>query len=526
VVTNQLHTINTDAKTLLNTVFGHSAFRGQQAEIIKHISTGGDALVLMPTGGGKSLCYQLPSILRQGTGIVVSPLIALMQDQVDKLTQQGIKAALINANIPNEVARETVQLAFRGELDLLYISPERLVSDFFLAILDGLYQSNKIALFAIDEAHCITQWGHDFRPEYRQLSTLHDRYPSVPRIALTATADPKTQTEIREQLGLSQAKRFISSFLRPNLAYTVTDKQSAKHQLLDFLQPRAGQAGIVYCATRKKVEQIADWLFSVGYNALPYHAGLSPEIRQTALQRFQQESGLIVVATIAFGMGIDRADVRFVAHLDLPRNLESYYQETGRAGRDGYAAENWMCYGLHDVLTVVLRNSHSPSAHVELMELLAYCETPKCRQVALLSHFGEAAAPCGICDNCLEPPTYWDATVATQKALSVIYRTGMMFGSQHLIDVLLGKSTPKVREYGHEKLPTFGVGKEHKRSEWRRIFRQLLVAGYIEFNPEGFGALRLTEHARTVLSGNASVSLKQLPLQNIGKYSNEEKRDD
>lgn len=503
------------ALELLQAVFGHTAFRGQQAQIVEHLSNGGDALVLMPTGGGKSLCFQLPALIREGTGIVVSPLIALMQDQVDTLLRQGIRAALINASIPNEQARETVQLAFRGELDLLYVAPERLVSDFFLAILDGLYATNKISLFAIDEAHCITQWGYDFRPEYRQLSALHNRYPTVPRVALTATADPNTQHEIREQLGLQDARSFISSFSRPNLAYTVTDKQNAKQQLLDFLAAHMGHAGIVYCSTRKKVDQIAEWLGAAGYSALAYHAGLTFETRQTVVRRFMQEPGLIVVATIAFGMGIDRADVRFVAHLDLPRNLESYYQETGRAGRDGKPAQNWMCYGLHDALTAASRIWTSPSdsdqqalALSQLNALLKYCETSDCRQIALLTHFGETIPPCGNCDNCLSPPTQWDATIAAQKALSAIYRTGMRFGSQYVIDVLLGKASPKILENAHSTLPTFGVGREFSQAEWRRIFRQLLAAGYIEFDREGHGTLCLTEMARPVLSGTTSVWLK------------------
>lgn len=504
------NTIRNHATQLLQRFFGHSSFRHQQAEIIEHISTGGDALVLMPTGGGKSLCYQLPALLRHGTGIVVSPLISLMQDQVQRLSQQGIRAALINSTVPNEIARETVQLAFRGELDLLYVAPERLVSDFFLAILDGLYAAQKIALFAIDEAHCITQWGFDFRPEYRQLYALHERYPDVPRVALTATADTQTQREICEQLNLVTARRFSSSFARPNLTYTVTEKSNAKQQLLDFLGKHPQEAGIVYCSTRKKVDEIAHWLLQTGHIAVPYHAGLSPESRLSVSVRFKDEANLIVVATTAFGLGIDRPDIRFVVHLDLPRNLASYYQETGRAGRDGQAAESWMCFGLHDIYMLYARGygAQQSSTEDELKTLLSYCETSLCRQVALLSHFGETITSCGHCDNCQKPPTLWNATTAAQKVFSAIYRTGMIFGSQHLIDILLGKQTPKVESYRHHELPTFGIGREHSQAQWRKILRQLVAGDYLEFVPDGNGGLRLTASAKPVLTGNAQVWLK------------------
>ncbi len=504
------------ALALLRDVFGYPAFRGAQAEIIDHVSHGGDALVLMPTGGGKSLCYQIPALLRPGCAVVVSPLIALMQDQVDALTQLGVKAAVLNSTLAWQEAQAVEQAIFSGQLDLVYIAPERLLLDRTLAMLDALYEAGKLALFAIDEAHCVSQWGHDFRPEYLQLSTLHERYPAVPRIALTATADKATQSEMLVRLGLSDARVFLSSFDRPNIRYTVVEKDNAKKQLLTFLTGRKGQAGIVYCLSRKKVEETANWLSLEGYPALPYHAGLPAAERAANQRRFLREEGLIMCATIAFGMGIDKPDVRFVAHLDLPKSIEAYYQETGRAGRDGEPSEAWMAYGMQDVALQHARIAESGAGEGQkilesqrLTALLAYCEAPRCRRQVLLNYFGEERQPCGNCDVCENPPELWDGTLAAQKALSAIFRTGMRFGVTHLTDVLRGKATDKIKQWNHDQLPTFGVGADLDDHGWKSVFRQLAAAGLVHVDMAEHGALQLTDAAREVLKGQRQVQLRR-----------------
>jgi ATP-dependent DNA helicase RecQ len=501
---------------ILRDVFGYPAFRGEQADIIGHVAGGGDALVLMPTGGGKSLCYQIPALLRPGCAIVVSPLIALMQDQVDALTQLGVKAACLNSTLDWREAQAVEQAMFSGGLDLVYIAPERLLLDRTLALLDALYEAGKLALFAIDEAHCVSQWGHDFRPEYLQLSALHERYPQVPRIALTATADQATRNEILQRLGLSEARVFLSSFDRPNIRYTVVEKDNARKQLLGFLAGRQGQAGIVYCLSRKKVEETAEWLSAQGYPALPYHAGLPAAERAANQRRFLREEGLIMCATIAFGMGIDKPDVRFVAHLDLPKSIEAYYQETGRAGRDGEPSEAWMAYGMQDVALQHARIAESGAAEGQkileaqrLTALLAYCEAPRCRRQVLLNYFGEERQPCGNCDVCDNPPELWDGTQAAQKALSAIFRTGMRFGVTHLTDILRGKATDKVKQWNHDQLPTFGVGSDLDDHAWKSVFRQLAAAGLVHVDMAEHGALQLTEAAREVLKGQRTVQLRR-----------------
>lgn len=501
---------------LLRDIFGYPAFRGAQAEIIDHICQGGDALVLMPTGGGKSLCYQIPALLRPGCAVVVSPLIALMQDQVDALTQLGVKAAVLNSTLDWRDAQTVEQTMFSGQLDLVYIAPERLMLERTLALFDALYAAGKLALFAIDEAHCVSQWGHDFRPEYLQLSALHERYPKVPRIALTATADQATRDEMLHRLGLGEARVFLSSFDRPNIRYSVVEKDNARRQLHAFLADRRGQAGIVYCLSRKKVEETAAWLSSQGYPALPYHAGLPAPERAANQRRFLREEGLIMCATIAFGMGIDKPDVRFVAHLDLPKSIEAYYQETGRAGRDGEPAEAWMAYGMQDVALQQARISDSGAEERQkrleaqrLTALLAYCEAPRCRRQVLLDYFGEQRVPCGNCDVCADPPELWDGTLAAQKALSAIYRTGMRFGVSHLIDLLRGKANDKMRQWGHDRLPTFGVGSDLDERTWKSVFRQLAAAGLVHVDLSEHGALQLTEDARDVLKGQRSVQLRR-----------------
>ena len=506
----------TNALSALRDVFGYPAFRGAQAEIIDHVSGGGDALVLMPTGGGKSLCYQIPALLRPGCAVVVSPLIALMQDQVDALTQLGVKAACLNSTLAWQEAQAVEQALFNGTLDLVYIAPERLLLDRTLAMLDALDEAGKLALFAIDEAHCVSQWGHDFRPEYLQLSALHERYPAVPRIALTATADQATRNEILARLGLGDARVFLSSFDRPNIRYTVVEKDNAKKQLLGFLTGRKGQAGIVYCLSRKKVEETAEWLSAQGYPALPYHAGLPAAERAANQRRFLREEGLIMCATIAFGMGIDKPDVRFVAHLDLPKSIEAYYQETGRAGRDGEPAEAWMTYGMQDVALQHARIAESGAGEGQkilesqrLTALLAYCEAPRCRRQVLLDYFGEEREACGNCDVCSEPPELWDGTLAAQKALSAIFRTGMRFGVAHLTDILRGKATDKIRQWHHDKLPTFGVGNDLDDHAWKSVFRQLAAAGLVHVDMAEHGALQLTEAAREVLKGQRTVQLRR-----------------
>jgi len=500
----------------LQKVFGYPAFRGRQAQIIDQVIGGGDALVLMPTGGGKSLCYQIPALLRSGCGVVVSPLIALMQDQVDTLTQLGVRAAYLNSTQDWPTVRAIEEDVLAGRMDLLYVAPERLVNERTQALLDRLSESGRLALFAIDEAHCVSQWGHDFRPEYLQLSTLHERYPRVPRIALTATADAATRDEMIVRLGLGEAEVFLSSFDRPNIRYTVVEKDNPRRQLLGFLAGRRGQAGIVYCLSRKKVEETAEWLAAQGYPALPYHAGLPAETRAANQRRFLAEEGLIMVATIAFGMGIDKPDVRFVAHLDLPKSLEAYYQETGRAGRDGDPAEAWMAYGLQDVALQRSRieESNAPEGQKileaqKLSALLSFCESPRCRRMVLLDYFGEASAPCGNCDVCLDPPQLWDGTVAAQKALSAALRTGQRFGAGHLIDLLRGRASDKMSQYGHDQLPTFGVGQDLDDKAWRSVFRQLVAAGLLQADLAEHGALKLTEAAKPVLKGEQTVEMRR-----------------
>jgi ATP-dependent DNA helicase RecQ len=510
------------AYSLLHDVFGYPAFRGPQEEIVDHVTHGGDALVLMPTGGGKSLCYQIPALLRAGCGIVISPLIALMQDQVDALRQNGVKAAYLNSTVDWDVVQTIEASARDGSLKLLYIAPERLANERTLNLLQQLNAANGgrgLALFAIDEAHCVSQWGHDFRPEYLQLSVLHERFPQVPRIALTATADEATREEIIRRLGLDTARIFISSFDRPNIRYTVVEKDNPRQQLLYFLRGHRhldNQAGIVYCLSRKKVEETAAWLCTQGYTALPYHAGLTAEMRATHQRRFQREEGIVMVATIAFGMGIDKPDVRFVAHLDLPKSLEAYYQETGRAGRDGDPAEAWMTYGLQDVAMQSGRIEESLAPLEQkrleaqkLNALLGYCETARCRRKVLLDYFGEQAAPCGNCDVCIDPPQCFDGTVAAQKALSAALRTGQRFGVAHLVDLLLGKTTEKIGQYGHDRLPTFGVGKELDNRAWRGVFRQMVAAGLLRADLAEHGAIKLTEAAKPVLKGEQTVEMRR-----------------
>ncbi|NWG86338.1 MAG: DNA helicase RecQ [Hydrogenophilaceae bacterium] len=509
-------TPDTPALELLRRIFGYDQFRGSQQAVIEHVSQGLDALVLMPTGGGKSLCYQLPALLRPGVGVVVSPLIALMQDQVDALRQNGVAAAFLNSSLEAGEANAIERAARAGEIKLLYVAPERLVTERFLALLDALEAGPGLALFAIDEAHCVSQWGHDFRPEYLQLSTLHERHPRVPRIALTATADETTRNEMAQRLGLIGARVFLASFDRPNIRYSVVEKDNPRRQLLQFLADHKNEAGIVYCLSRKKVEETAEWLQREGFNALPYHAGLDSALRAEHQRRFQREEAVVMVATIAFGMGIDKPDVRFVAHLDLPKSIEAYYQETGRAGRDGEPAEAWMSYGLQDIALQRARidESEAPPERKrleaqKLKALLAYCEAPRCRRTVLLDYFGEHSAPCGNCDVCLNPPELFDGSVAAQKALSAAWRTGQRFGSGHLIDILLGKTTDKVKSFGHDQLPTFGVGTEHSEAEWRGIFRQLVAAGLLQADLAEYGALKLTEAARPVLKGEQTVQLRR-----------------
>ncbi len=514
------------ALAVLRRVFGYTSFRGQQQEIVEQLVAGADALVLMPTGGGKSLCYQIPALLRQGVGVVVSPLIALMQDQVDALRLAGVRAAFLNSSMDFRSAVDTERRLLNGDLDLIYVAPERLLSDRFIGLLEQLVARRQLALFAIDEAHCVSQWGHDFRPEYIQLSQLHQRFPEVPRIALTATADQLTRQEIITRLRLEDASVFVASFDRPNIRYTIVERDNPRKQLLGFLGAHHGAAGIVYCLSRRKVDETAIWLNSQGVLALPYHAGLLASERQRHQQRFLREDGLVMVATIAFGMGIDKPDVRFVAHLDLPKSVEAYYQETGRAGRDGEASEAWMTYGLNDVVIhrQMIDESASPpeQKRVERQKLdsmLAYCESAQCRRVLLLNYFGEEAAPCGNCDVCLDPPQLWDGTVAAQKALSAVLRTGQRFGAGHLIDILRGKSTDKVKQFGHDRLPTFGVGTEMDDMAWRSVFRQLLAGGVLEADAMAYGALQLTDSARPILKGEISLKLPRRAARPKGRQA-------
>ena len=502
----------------LHDVFGYSTFRGEQEVVVEHVVAGGDALVLMPTGGGKSLCYQLPALLREGVGIVVSPLIALMQDQVDALKQLGVRAAFLNSSQDADEAREISAQLMRGHLQIVYVAPERLLTSGFLALLEQIQEGAGIALFAIDEAHCVSQWGHDFRPEYRKLTVLHERFPDVPRIALTATADAPTRAEIVERLKLEDARQFVSSFDRPNIRYRVMLKASARQQLEAFLETEhANDAGIIYCLSRRKVEETAEWLKSLGWDALPYHAGLDASVRNQNQRRFLREEGVIMVATVAFGMGIDKPNVRFVAHLDLPKSMEGYYQETGRAGRDGLPANAWMTYGLSDVVSMrkMLDSGDAPEERKQverqkLDALLGFCESTSCRHQTLLRYFGEQhAGNCGQCDNCLSPIDTWDATQAAQMALSCVYRTGQRFGVLHLIDVLLGKATPKVMQFSHENLSTFGIGKAISPAQWSSVYRQLVAGGYLISDIEAYGGLKLAESAKPVLKGESDVWLRR-----------------
>ena len=501
------------ALSILQNTYGYAAFRDQQQAIIDEVAEGGDALVLMPTGGGKSLCYQIPSLLREGVGIVVSPLIALMQDQVDALEQLGVRAAFLNS-AQDVVVQQHIEARLQsGELDLLYMAPERLLQP---RTLEQLKQC-PIALFAIDEAHCVSQWGHDFRQDYLGLSVLSEQFADVPRIALTATADPRTRSEIADRLKLRDARHFVSGFDRPNIRYAIAVKKNPRQQLEAFLANRRDQAGIVYCLSRKKVEDTAAWLVERGFQALPYHAGLSANLRQHHQQRFLREDGVIIVATIAFGMGIDKPDVRFVAHLDLPKSIEAYYQETGRAGRDGEPAEAWMVYGLQDVVRMQQMQSNSAgseqfkrSERQKLNAMLGLCEVISCRRHVLLNYFGDASGKerCSNCDNCQIPPEAWNATEAVQKLLSCVYRTGQRFGVGHVIDVLLGKLTDKVTQFGHETLSTFGIGQSLSEAQWRSIARQLLAKGLLAVDVDGYGALLLTEACRSVLRGDEQMTLR------------------
>jgi len=505
--------MSSPAHAVLRRVFGFDDFRGPQQAIVDHVAAGHDALVLMPTGGGKSLCYQVPALLREGTGVVVSPLIALMQDQVEALRQVGVRAEYLNSTLDAETAQRVERALLAGELDLLYVAPERLLTARFLSLLDR----SAIAMFAIDEAHCVSQWGHDFRPEYRQLTVLHERWPEVPRIALTATADPPTQREIAERLDLIQAQHFVSSFDRPNIRYTVVQKDNARRQLLDFIGRHRDEAGIVYAMSRRKVEETAEFLCAQGYNALPYHAGLPAEVRAANQRRFLREDGIVMCATIAFGMGIDKPDVRFVAHVDLPKSMEGYYQETGRAGRDGEASEAWLCYGLGDVVLLKQMIEQGEAGEerkrlerAKLDHLLGYCESMQCRRQVLLAGFGETyPQPCGNCDNCLTPAAAWDATIPAQKALSCVYRSGQRFGVGHLIDILRGSDSEKIGQFGHAQLSTYGIGRDLDARTWRSVFRQLVAAHLLEVDSEGHGGLRLTDASRQVLKGGRTVMMRR-----------------
>ncbi|HEX5372502.1 MAG TPA: DNA helicase RecQ [Aquabacterium sp.] len=509
---------------ILQEVFGYPAFRGQQQAIVEHVAEGGDALVLMPTGGGKSLCYQIPAIARhragKGVAIVVSPLIALMHDQVGALDEVGVASAFLNSTLTLDDVQRIERAMMSGQMVLLYAAPERITTPRFLAQLDSLRERGLLSLFAIDEAHCVSQWGHDFREEYLGLNVLHERYPDVPRVALTATADEFTRADIIERLQLQDARVFISSFDRPNIRYMLVEKDNPRAQLLRFIRDdHEGEAGVVYCQSRRKVEETAAWLCQQGLNALPYHAGLDAGVRQRHQDRFLREDGVIIVATIAFGMGIDKPDVRFVAHLDLPKNIEAYYQETGRAGRDGAEAEAWLTYGLADVVQQRRLIDDSPAGEEfkrvqrhKLDALLALAEAHDCRRVRLLAYFGEASEPCGNCDNCLNPPATWDGTEAARKMLSGIYRFWqhgkMRFGAGHLIDVLRGKLTDKVQQYGHQSLSTFGIGADLSEQHWRAVLRQLVALGHVVAEGE-FNTLSLTDSARAVLKGEVQLVLRE-----------------
>ena len=498
---------------VLETVFGYPAFRGQQGEIVEHVASGGDALVLMPTGGGKSLCYQIPALLRDGVGVVVSPLIALMQDQVDALEEVGVRAAFLNSTQSFEETLRIERLVRSGEIDLVYVAPERLMTPRCLE----LFEASRISLFAIDEAHCVSQWGHDFRPEYIRLSILHERFPSVPRIALTATADQQTRAEIAHRLQLEDARQFVSSFDRPNIRYSIVEKTTGRKQLIDFITSEHPQdSGIVYCLSRKKVEETADFLNEHGIRAMAYHAGMEHTVRAANQARFLREENIVMVATIAFGMGIDKPDVRFVCHLDLPKSIEGYYQETGRAGRDGQPASAWMAYGLQDVVLQrrMIDESEADETFkrvlsMKLDAMLGLCETLSCRRMRLLDYFGERSGPCGNCDTCLVPPVSFDGTVPVQKLLSAIYRVDQRFAGGHVIDVLRGAQTERISQWHHDKLTVYGVGADRSEQEWRAILRQAIALGLVTVDHDAFSSLKLTDLARPVLKGEQKVQLRQ-----------------
>jgi ATP-dependent DNA helicase RecQ len=525
LIANTLSISSQTCHSILEEVFGYAQFRGPQQAIVEHVANGGDALVLMPTGGGKSLCYQIPAIAREREGlgltIVISPLIALMHDQVGALHEAGVSAAFLNSTLSSEEAYQVEQRMLRGEITLLYAAPERITTLRFLALLDSLYDRHKLSLFAIDEAHCVSQWGHDFRPEYRALTVLHERYAGVPRMALTATADDLTREDILERLQLQDARAFVSSFDRPNIRYTIVEKTDGTQQLLRFIaREHEGDAGIVYCQSRKKVESIAQTLVEAGINALPYHAGLDSKLRQNHQDRFLREEGVVMVATIAFGMGIDKPDVRFVAHLDMPKNIEGYYQETGRAGRDGAPANAWMGYGLQDVVNQRRMIDESPAGEEfkqalrgKLDALLGLAEATDCRRVRLLAYFGEASQSCGNCDNCLNPPAVWDGTDAARKLLSTIYRiqqsSGMSFGAGHVMDILRGKTTEKVTQHGHQALSTFGIGASFTELQLRGVLRQLIAIEAVAVDAQAYNTLQLTEQSRAVLKGEVLVQLRE-----------------
>ncbi|MFN3789191.1 DNA helicase RecQ [Massilia sp.] len=505
--------IGARALHVLETVFGYPAFRGQQADIVEHVASGGDALVLMPTGGGKSLCYQIPALLRDGVGVVISPLIALMQDQVDALEEVGVRAAFLNSTQTFEETLRIERLVRAGELDLVYVAPERLLTQRCLELIDA----SPISLFAIDEAHCVSQWGHDFRPEYIRLSVLHERYPTIPRIALTATADQQTRDEIAHRLQLDDARKFVSSFDRPNIRYSIVEKTTGRKQLIDFISSEHPQdSGIVYCLSRKKVEETADFLCQHGIRALPYHAGMEHSVRAANQSRFLREDNIVMVATIAFGMGIDKPDVRYVCHLDLPKSIEGYYQETGRAGRDGAPASAWMAYGLQDVVLQrrMIDESEADETFkrvlsMKLDAMLGLCETLSCRRMRLLDYFGERSGPCGNCDTCLIPPIQVDGTVPMQKLLSAIYRVDQRFAAGHVIDVLRGAQTERISQWHHDKLTVYGVGADRSEQEWRAIVRQAIALGFVTVDHDAFSSLKLTDAARPVLKGEQKVQLRQ-----------------
>jgi len=501
------------ALQILKKTYGYDRFRGAQEDVITHVNAGGSAFVLMPTGGGKSLCYQIPSLTRPGVGVIISPLIALMQNQVDALKQLGIRAAAINSSMQGADIVQAKNAILNGELDLVYVAPERLLTDDFLALLDEA----PIALFAIDEAHCVSQWGHDFRPHYKQLSMLAERYPSVPRLALTATADGPTQKDIVECLSLQQGRIFIAGFDRPNIHYSILIKDNARQQILRFIRENHNEdSGIVYCLSRNMTEETAAWLVAQGYDALPYHAGLSADVRRRNQERFLKEDKVIMVATIAFGMGIDKPDVRFVAHMNIPKSIEAYYQETGRAGRDGQPANALMVYGMADAAMQrnFIEDGNAPEQqkrieHQKLNALLGLCETAGCRRQVLLEYFGDTCEPCGNCDNCLSPPETFDGTVSAQKAISCVYRTGQRFGVQYVIDVLLGKETDRILQFGHGSLSTFGIGKEHSRTEWQSIFRQLVATNLLTVDVAEHGGLKISPQGNAFLKEKKTLRLRR-----------------